>query len=75
MDTSVFLVVFANMGKKTISFLNPKADIKKKKENTAVIAKQMHENEIHFYRFLLITPREILSCLVATTIKSWYYQQ
>lgn len=70
------MVVFVNMGKKTIFFFkNPKADIKKKKENTAVIAKQMPENEIYFYRFLLITPREMLSCLVATTIKSRYYQQ
>lgn len=35
----------------------------------------MPEIEIHFSRFLLITPREMLSCSVATTINSRYCQQ
>lgn len=35
----------------------------------------MPEIEIHFSRFLLITPREMLSCSVATTSKSWDNRQ
>lgn len=35
----------------------------------------MPEIEIHFSRFLLITPREMLSCSVATTSKSCDNQQ
>lgn len=35
----------------------------------------MPETEIHFSRFLLITPREMLSCSVATTSKSWDNRQ
>lgn len=39
-----------------------------------MIFKQMSENEIHFLRFLLITPREMLSYSVITTSDSWYKQ-
>lgn len=69
MDTGVFWCSFFQHAKENIIFLNPEGEIKKKK-NTAVIAKQMPEIEIYFSRFLLITPREMLSCSVATTIKS-----
>lgn len=40
------------------------------KKNTAVIFKQMSENEIHFSRLLLITLREKLSYSVTTTSNS-----